>query len=73
MYVNDQWFDNKRLQVTEEIKKALSRQTCVAGLAVAGFAALVMLTPTVVASVAFSWSIQNRPWIVDYLRMVLRL
>ena len=51
---------DKGLQVTEEIKKAVSRQARVAGLVTAGTSALcVMLATTAFASVALSHSIKN--------------
>lgn len=59
VYVDDPWFDDKVLQVIEELKKALSRQKCAVRLAIAGISALVMLTATEVASVALSQSVQN--------------
>ncbi|XP_059126128.1 endogenous retrovirus group K member 113 Env polyprotein-like [Peromyscus eremicus] len=60
VYMNDPWFDDKGLQVIEEIKKALSRQKRVAGLVIAGIAALVtMLVTTMVASVTLSHFIQT--------------
>ena len=37
VHVNDPWFDDKVLQIIEEIKKTLSRQKCIARLVVAGY------------------------------------
>lgn len=60
VYMSDPWFDDKGLQVIEEIKKALSRHKYVAGLVIAGIAALVtMLSTTTAASMPLSQSIQT--------------
>lgn len=60
MHAKQPWIDDKELQVIEEIKKGVSRQTLVAGLVTAGTSALVvMLATTAVASVALSQSFQN--------------
>ena len=37
------WFDNKGLQVIEEIKKALGSQKCAVGLVAAGISAFVVM------------------------------
>lgn len=56
VYTSDPWFEDKRLQVIEEIKKALSRQKHIAALVIAGISAFVTTT---VVSVALSQSTQT--------------
>lgn len=56
VYTSDPWFEDKRVQVIEEIKKALSRQKHIAGLVIAGISAFVTTT---VVSVALSQSTQT--------------
>lgn len=59
IYVHDPWFDDKVLQVFEELEKVLSREKCLVRFIIAGITALViMLNTTVVAAVTFSQSSQ---------------
>lgn len=69
--VSGPWYDDKGLQVIEEIKHALSREKRMIGLIIAGVLALISLIATVAtAAVALSLTVQNAHYVNELSRNI---